>query len=51
MNIGEIIQHEELCEKIAAMGQIQDMETASEKLKGISGLKIETAQMVEVDFH
>ena len=50
MNIGEIMKDEETFKKLAAMGEIQDMETAAEKLKGIPGLKIETARRVEVEF-
>jgi hypothetical protein len=50
MNIGEIMKDEETFKKLAAMGEIQDMETAAEKLKGIPGLKIETAKQVEIEF-
>ncbi|MBW1671789.1 MAG: hypothetical protein JRJ43_09025 [Deltaproteobacteria bacterium] len=50
MNIGEIMKDEEVFKKLAAMGEIRDMETASEKLKGIPGLKIETARRVEIEF-
>jgi len=50
MNIGEIMKDEETFKKLAAMGKIQDMETAAEKLKGIPGLKIETTKRVEVEF-
>lgn len=50
MNIGEIMKDEETFKKLAAMGEIQDMETAAEKLKGIPGLKIETTKRVEVEF-
>ncbi|MEA3437515.1 MAG: hypothetical protein U9R43_13680 [Thermodesulfobacteriota bacterium] len=50
MNIGEIMKDEETFKKLAAMGEIQDMKTAAEKLKGMPGLKIETARRVEVEF-
>lgn len=50
MNIGEIIKDEEIFKKLAAMGEIRNMETASEKLKGIPGLKIETTKRVEIEF-
>ncbi len=50
INIGEIMKDEETFKKLAAMGEIQDMETAAEKLKGIPGLKIETAKRVEIEF-
>lgn len=50
INIGKIMKDEETFKKLAAMGEIQDMETAAEKLKGIPGLKIETVKRVEIEF-
>lgn len=50
MNIGELLENEEQFKKLAAMGPIQDMETAKKLLKDFPGLKIETEQKVHIEF-
>ncbi|MBF0531109.1 MAG: hypothetical protein HQK55_17955 [Deltaproteobacteria bacterium] len=50
MDMGKIIKDDATFKKIAAMGQIEDMATAKEKLKDIPGLKIETAEKVDIEF-
>jgi hypothetical protein len=50
MNIGKLLGDEATAKKLAAMGEIQDMAEAKEKLKGIDGLKIETSEKVEIEF-
>jgi len=50
MNFGKLINDDAAFKKIAAMGNMQDMATAKEKLKGIEGIRIETNDKVEVEF-
>lgn len=50
MDIGKIIKDEATFNKIASMGQPDDIKTAKEKLKGVPGLKIETAENVTIEF-
>jgi len=50
MNFGKLISDEAAFKKLAAMGDVQDMAVVKEKLKGIDGIKAETAEKVEVEF-
>ena len=50
MDLGNIIKDEASFKKLRAMGQIDDMATAREKLKDIPGLRFETAEKVEIEF-
>ena len=50
MDLGKIFKDEASFKKLTAMGQIDDMATAREKLKDIPGLKFETAEKVEIEF-
>lgn len=50
MDIGKLIADDATLKKLSAMGKIEDMDTARERLKDFPGLKIETAERVEVTF-
>lgn len=50
MNIGQLLNDDAMAKKLEALGDISDMTAAKEKLKGIEGLKIETAEKVEIEF-
>lgn len=48
--MGEILKNEKYIKEFENMSQIKDMNTALEKMKKIPGLKIETAEKVEISF-
>jgi len=50
IEMGEIFSNEEYIKEWESMSQIKDMATAMEKMKNIPGLKIETAERVEINF-
>ena len=50
MDLGKIFRDEASFKKLAAMGQVDDIATAREKLKDIPGLKFETEEKVEIEF-
>lgn len=50
MDLGKIFKDEASFKKLAAMGEIQDMATAREKLKDLPGLRFETEEKVEIEF-
>ena len=48
--LGEIMKNEKYAKEWQGMSQIKDMSKAMEKMKNIPGLKIETAERVEISF-
>jgi len=50
MDLGKLFKDEATFKKLMAMGEVEDMATAREKLKDIPGLKFETTDKVEIEF-
>jgi len=50
MELGKLFKDEATFKKLMAMGEVEDMATAREKLKDIPGLKFETSEKVEIEF-
>lgn len=50
IEMGEIFSNEEYLKEWQSMSQVKDMSTAMQKMKNIPGLKIETAERVEINF-
>lgn len=50
MNVGELLKDDAQFKKLTAMGKMDDIATAKEKLKGLPGIKVELERQVEVEF-
>jgi hypothetical protein len=50
LNIGALLGNDDTLKKLAALGPVQDMATAQEKMKDISGLRFELQDPVTVSF-
>jgi hypothetical protein len=50
MNVGKLVEDDAQIKKLLALGEIQNMDEAAEKIKGIPNLKIETAEQVVIEF-
>ena len=50
LDVGKLLKDDAAFKKLAAMGQIDDMATAKEKMKNIPGLKFEPADKIDIEF-
>lgn len=50
MDLGKLFKDEASFKKLTAMGEVEDIATAREKLKDIPGLKFEPEEKVEIEF-
>ncbi|MGC4117989.1 MAG: hypothetical protein QM765_26255 [Myxococcales bacterium] len=50
LNVGELLKDDAQLKKLSAMGKIDDVATAREKLKDFPGIKAELSQQVDVEF-